>query len=105
MSELCFNNVQIEVTDNALHVIPHFVCPYCAGHPQNLVYSEPITIHPDQPLDFNSLVVFTLPCCNRQFQLYLAVHKSQDKDDLIYRVQRSSGEGVDGIPPDWWRLH
>jgi len=83
---------------------PHFYCPNC-GHDFFVDAEwEKIKASLGTVGDFNQLVTFKCPCidaCGAEFSLYVALHKYPD-GSIAIQIQKSSHEGKEGIPEDWW---
>ncbi len=99
-TELLFNHTPYSIAGNVITVKPNFRCPMHGS------WSETpfnITIPVNRNLDVNRLQTFNLPCGDRVL-LYLGVHKTRAVNDLRICIQKSSGEGADGLPADWWSV-
>jgi hypothetical protein len=114
-NKLYFNAVTVNEKDGVLTVNPQFLCPKCGENKTVAAKSlTPITVKSDaiatidkatqQPLaafDFNKQVDFIMPCCGSKISLFLAVHR--DKRGTQTAIQKSTEEGKEGIPIDWWK--
>ena len=96
---LDFVTVTTLLDGNMIRATPLFNCHFCgAKNPVERGFS----VNVNRDIDFNSKVLFTLPCCGNQVELFVAVHKTKGLNDLGACVQRTDAEGASGIPADWW---
>jgi hypothetical protein len=96
-TKICFNGLIISKVPFSLE--PNFSCPNCQNNfkPKYM----PTAVLPTN-YNFNQLVTFTCINCSSEIKLYVALHN--DADGLQCCIQRSSEEGVGGIPVNWWML-
>lgn len=95
-TELCFNAVGFNYDVEGVN--PHFTCPSC--HKAFEPKVKPVPVLPPV-FDFNQKIAFLCPNCQAKIVLFVALHK--DINGLQLCIQKSSEEGADGIPSDWWR--
>jgi len=100
-TKLYFNGIDIQQSGSFLTVTPTFVCPNCGKDTKRRIETKTL-FNPSVELNVNALVTFILPCCGNRLLLYVALHKTANKDDLLLCIQKSSEEGSKGISSDWY---
>jgi len=97
-NKLFYNHVDFRVEGNKIIAAPNFLCPVCGEHPQHH-FNEEFKFNINKQFDFNREVTFTIPCCNTQIMLNVAVHKEKGEVPML----RINVPEIP-IPNDWWMV-
>lgn len=94
---LHFRRIKLLYDGTQISLPPHMRCPVC---------KQPIDLPPrtwncniNRSIDYNGQTTFTMPCCNPQITLNVAVHKEKNGTPMVC-ISRPEVS----IPEGWWNI-